>query len=574
MTTRWFCLFAVGSILFSACRPTGTKTPDGKDSSLRIPQPFPTEDRLDAIASGPAPLPADPVKHANVDTWTLRGPLPTKSGATRATTPEATALAQILGPERPVTEQMSCFAREIAGFTLTHPDEPPPDLIGWIAARCGVGQNAANLLIAKGGPSGSAKLDPARDREPILQAAKSVRGPADFGIGVVDDGKSATLVIAAAPRTIAFADVAMVPHNGRVVVTGESTAPIGWLNGHVTRGEDGAGACSPVAAPSTSAQAFALSCAVELGDPSARIEISIAPPGALMGRVELSLWVSPDGSLGDTWVAPSISTPVADGEVDALSWLTGINAIRERNQLVPWSLAKAQSETVDALSPHLFDADPRTRNEVVLGILAGWKVEGSIRNADLQFLTVQNGASLARSLGAAMTRPTFRALVMAKDREVGALSVRNGDARAWTRIVIAGYGLYRQRDYLVEEEAFLDQLDAHRAARNLPPVERVGGPKDRKRLGEAADRVRNGESEPMEVLEGLLDHFAEATGHRMRGAVFTTLKLDGFRPEFHDLIATATGVVVMVKIADWRPPGAAWGQQIIYVVYTVPGDRG
>jgi hypothetical protein len=60
----------------------------------------------------------------------------------------------------------------------------------------------------------------------------------------------------------------------------------------------------------------------------------------------------------------------------------------------------------------------------------------------------------------------------------------------------------------------------------------------------------------------------------MRGAIYTTLKLDGFRPEFDDALANASGIVVMVKIADWRPPGSAWGQQIVYVVYTVPGDRG
>jgi hypothetical protein len=93
-------------------------------------------------------------------------------------------------------------------------------------------------------------------------------------------------------------------------------------------------------------------------------------------------------------------------------------------------------------------------------------------------------------------------------------------------------------------------------------------------MDEMADRVRNGESEPMEELEGLLDHFAESTGQTVRGAVFTTLTLDGFRAPFEGPLAAATGVVAIVKIADWRPPGAAWGQHVIYVVYAVPGDRG
>jgi hypothetical protein len=571
--TRTFWIFALCSIFFAACRPDGGTKQPSEDSSLCLPQPFPAQDRLDAIAAGPPPAPAEPMKYASVDTWTLQGKLPMKSGATPATTTEATTLAKILGPERPVTEQMSCFAREVGGFTLAHADEPPPELVAWIAARCGVGHVGANLLIAKPGPVGAGVLDAERDRGPILDAASSVPGPADFGIGLVEHGKSVTAFIAAAPRKITLAEVPMIPQNGRVVVAGESAAPIGWIRGHVTLGEDGVGRCAPVAAQSTSPQAFALSCAVDQEDPSTTIEIIVGPPGTIMGNIQLSVWASPDASLGSTWTAHSIATPVGGAEVDALAWLSSINAIRERNRLAPWSLAKAQSDMLGALTPHLFDAHPSVRDEVALGILAGWKVEGSIRNADLQYFHVPSGVPLARSFGAAMTRPAFRALVMSDNRDVGAVSLRAGTLGA-DRLVVAGYGLFNQRDYLMEEEAFLDQLDAHRTARNLPPVERVGGPKDRKLLRDMADRVRNGESEPMDELEELLEHFMRVTGHRMRGAIFTTLTLDGFRPDFHDVLATATGVVAMVKIADWRPPGSAWGQQIIYVVYTVPGDRG
>ena len=85
--------------------------------------------------------------------------------------------------------------------------------------------------------------------------------------------------------------------------------------------------------------------------------------------------------------------------------------------------------------------------------------------------------------------------------------------------------------------------------------------------------MREGKSEPMDELEGLVDHFAEATGQSVRGAVFTTLTLDGFRPAFEGPLATATKVVVATKIADWRPPGSAWGQHVIYVIYAVPGER-
>lgn len=53
----------------------------------------------------------------------------------------------------------------------------------------------------------------------------------------------------------------------------------------------------------------------------------------------------------------------------------------------------------------------------------------------------------------------------------------------------------------------------------------------------------------------------------------STLTLDGLRPAFEGPLATATKVIVVVKIADWRPPGSAWEQHVIYVLYAVAGER-
>jgi hypothetical protein len=52
-------------------------------------------------------------------------------------------------------------------------------------------------------------------------------------------------------------------------------------------------------------------------------------------------------------------------------------------------------------------------------------------------------------------------------------------------------------------------------------------------------------------------------------AFYTTLVLEGWRPEFSGPIVDAGKVAVAVKIANWRPPASAWGQHVIYVIFTV-----
>ncbi|MBC8066800.1 MAG: hypothetical protein IAG13_00580 [Deltaproteobacteria bacterium] len=511
------------------------------------------------------------------DAWQLRGPLPQTTTTMPASDAHGRALAQMLGGERqPVTEQMSCFARERGWFVLEHDAEPSNDLMSWMAARCGVGHAHPQLLMSRVAGKGIAVFDASRDRADIVAAAAAASDTADFGIAVVDDGKRSFLAITVARRRVTLDPVAMLAKDSKIVVSGESPTPIGWVTGYSTLGDDRFGECTPLPPERSGPRAFALACPVDGRDRGASIEIALAPAGAVLGDMVLSVWASPDGSLTDAWTARRIPVPVLGKERTALAWLTAINSVRERAGLAAWSHAAAQSELVSGLLPHMAAVrdDPAKRDAIVLGMLAGWKVDGTIRNGDMRLSMVPSDVPFDRAIGAAMASPSFRAGALAKDTATAALAVFEPGSSNVGQLALVGYSLFQARDYRAEEERFLDELDADRISRGLPTVERVGGPKDRELLDAAATRVRKGESAPMEEMKGLLDHFSRATGQTMRGAVFTTLTLEGYRPSFDGVLANATNVVAVVKIADWRPAGSAWGQHVVYVVFAVPGESG
>ncbi|HWB79006.1 MAG TPA: hypothetical protein VG755_28790 [Nannocystaceae bacterium] len=544
--------------------------------SLVLAQPFPDEARIDEIAQQPAPpLPKAP-RMRGTDAWQLRGPLPDAVTSTLATDERSRALAKVLGGgERRVTEPMTCFARELGLFILAFDAQPAIDLKQWIAARCGVGHAGATLALSRIGHPRARLFDIERDAPHVEAVAAKVPEASDFGVAVVDDGDRGIAVVATVPRAVNVADVAMVPTGGEVIVRGFDDAPIGGVFGFATRGEDGFSQCRPIAAEGASPNAFALACPIDPEDASASVEIAIGGPGDVLAHEVLTLWVSPRGTLSDAWTARAVAVPVSGEERGALEWLTAINAVRERLGLRVWSHAIAQTELVGGLLPHFIAArnDPRLQDEIALGMLAGWKVEGTISNGDLRSVVLPRDVPFDRMVGAAMASPIFRARALAPQSATAAIAVSDDAAARASHLVLLSYELFEPRDYTAAQEAFLDQLDAQRAARDLPPVKRVGDPADRRVLDAAAERVRVGERQPMDELQGLLDHFSKRAGQAMHGVVYTTLTLDGYRPDFDGPLVKERNVAVVTKIASWHPDGSAWGQHVVYVLYLIPGER-
>jgi hypothetical protein len=137
------------------------------------------------------------------------------------------------------------------------------------------------------------------------------------------------------------------------------------------------------------------------------------------------------------------------------------------------------------------------------------------------------------------------------------------------RSLLASYELYVDRDYAPEIAAFFDLVDRQRVARGLSPVVRVEAESDRKVLDATARRVRDGELDPGDALDGLLEHFVEVTRRPFQGIYFLPYELEGWTPELEGDLVTAPRVAAAVTVSHFSPPGSAWGRQLVLVVFTV-----
>ena len=135
-------------------------------------------------------------------------------------------------------------------------------------------------------------------------------------------------------------------------------------------------------------------------------------------------------------------------------------------------------------------------------------------------------------------------------------------------MLFATYDLFQPREFTAEEKAFFDELDRQRASVKLPPVIRVQGPNDRKVLNASAERIRKDESTPHDELQFLVDHFAQATQRDFRGMIFAPMRIEGWRPEFPKDLFEHEHLAAAAKISYFQPPGSAWGQHIVLLVFT------
>ena len=114
--------------------------------------------------------------------------------------------------------------------------------------------------------------------------------------------------------------------------------------------------------------------------------------------------------------------------------------------------------------------------------------------------------------------------------DIVSTAVFESEASSWRALLAVSYAMFEPRDFFREEAAFLNALDAQRAEVALPAVVRVQGPNDKAVLSESAERIRLGQTSPLDERDALLDHFAKATGRTFYGTVFSPMQIDGWTP--------------------------------------------
>lgn len=569
----------LSGVLLVGCAASGSGPGKGREIDFAKMQPFPSPQKLEKIVSTTRPDLSDAAEDApaNVSTWTMADDLPAMLGAVpyEGDNPDFLALSKIFAENEALrpTAAMLCYAREYGRFRVAHGGHFPGDIERFIGARCGV--HLENIRIAywiRDRPEGyEGGIDPRLHTETILSSFQNT--PPDSHVGAWIEAGDDEVVIVAVSGSPSFEMEPMPLHSGAtgsIDVRGKLPWPASWVVGVVTRGEFGFRHCNPIEDEVVEADEVALRCTVDKGEPLVRVEVVAAPEGRLLGEQMFSGLFSPDGSLPSTYEAPVYELPVDPGDRSNAARLHGINALRQRAGLGPIRLSETQSQAVAELVPHFLDPKQKKhQDDIALGMLAGWTIDEPIRDAEIATTRIHRAWDLERELAGAMSSPYFRKTVLSQDRDLLASATVDLEPQQTRAVVDLMYSVFSPRNFAEAERTFFDELDLQRMAAGLPPVIRVHGPNDVKTLQASAERIRTGESTPTKELDFLASHFAQLVQRTFRSLAFAPMRLEGWRPEFEDELFKHEHIAAAVTISYFKPKGAAWGQHIVLMVYTI-----
>ena len=547
---------------------------------------FPSPEAL--VELGEAPVPADLFDRdvKDVSAWELEGPFPERLEALpwREPGPWA-ALVDEATQRRPglvvPTQAMYCVARQLGRFFLATNGQPPEGLRRFMIARC----NATEAEVVIGYVDG--KVSPRQsDARIFAHWSRAVResldsrlagGPRTAGIWYGRQGDRAVVMLAFGVREVRVQALSPVPApGGRLEIRGELLVPMAEIRALVNRGRFGVAPCESV--PAAHAVAFAFVCQIDPRDPSALIALRVTQPERLLPTTVLHVLARPEGRLADAWRAPSYGDPhplldVAQADQDFVDLL---NEVRGQAGLAAVELDAAQSETARELAPpffaSLFGRSPEVHAEmVILGMLAGWSVDGIVQSGYFTASWVLGTNDLARLLAAALEEPEGRETLLAAgiDRVAVGPLIETAPGHESLAAIFASYALFSEEDHAASVDAVMEKLRSERAARGLGPPVALG--QVAPLCNAAASRVASGET-PRDVMRDLLGESVDVLGRPATGWIAEVRDLDEL--SFPDEYLTRPTLGLALAISHREEPGKPWGRWVVMVVVADAEGRG
>jgi len=321
--------------------------------------------------------------------------------------------------------------------------------------------------------------------------------------------------------------------------------------------------------------AFAVSCPLDEGDKAAWMQILVRREGQILEDAVADLLVS-EGDATEVEYHPRTSgvpAPVGDAAGFATTLLVAINSVRAQGKLPLLSPATKQSQQNARLAGTLIDASVKGRtNEsdgIALGLLAGWDVDGMIRNGGLLMSVVAPTRDAVVWLDFALERPFGRSVLLDPDARRIAIgpALPPGGAPALGAVVTT-YALFDSTNHERDAADVMARLAAARKALGRPAFTALSAERD---LAGQAQLVLAGEREPYEAQNVAM----QTVVNRVRGRIsgFCVESNDLERAPIPDDVLRAPDGSVAVYVTHHRVRGAAWGQFVVFYLLAAAGER-
>lgn len=540
----------------------GTASPNSA-KKLVVQSPFPTREAIDKLTSGPPrPMPAREV--ATASQWTVDGDASTKD--TRFDKSLEKNLASLTGwsaDDLVFSPELRCTARELARFRSENGATPDERIGRFIVAACGRTANVHAFYSSAELPAKVKEEEIWKAWKGKLKLAAEAKGKS-VGAWMVRKGDKMTIAVAfaeASPITVARADDA-----GKVVITGTVEPGAKRAVGFINQGAHAVSECESDA--SVELPDIRLTCTMADGDPWAWVQVMTHPEGhRLMHTVSLSIARRDDKPITLTKPAQLADLPADTGA----AILEGVNRTRTQASLAPLETAVKQAEVNTKAAPHYFGAeqshDLRVADDLALGMLAGWDVDGgTIKNGTFFSGLISGTKDPASWLALALEMPMGRHSLLAPDARkiaVGAAALQGGPSVGAVVTTYSMFGDYTAEGSQRDRARALARIDEERTKRGLAPVTSLGPMPE---VATLAKLVHEGKREGGEALDSALVFQTQRLQRSTRGWALVTHDLDRLTVPPELLVPTPAPPSVGIEVTHFKPDGSPWGAYLLYVI--------
>lgn len=456
------------------------------------------------------------------------------------------------------TRELRCVSRELARFYADHGAPPDERVNRFIGGACGLTTPYFSTGFATGeGTAG------ATDEQVLTEWQKSLKVPDGHkgdqaGIGFARKGDK--LVVATAfvkPNPTVSVVIERADAAGVVVVRGTAPAKTEAMLALINRGA-GVASCEPdVNVP---LPAFSFRCTMAPDDKSAWIEVSAQPEGRLLtGSIALAL-ARRDANAPVDYVT---TRREAAGDDLSASLLDAVNRARTAAGAPAVTLAPKQSATNAQLAPHFFSAELENDQDktdlVGLGLIAGWDVDGMIRDGNFYASLLSGSGDGNAWIDYALESPMGRHTMLAPGAKQIAIGVPPKEAIGGMGAVVTTYEFFGNEDHAADAQRVLLRLQRARIARGLSKPVPIKG---LDRMKAQAVLVNRGQKDAYEALTDALSEERDRAGVGVKGWVVGTNDIETMPlpPE----LLTGPQVQVGIEVTHYRPEGAPWGMYVVF----------
>lgn len=541
---------------------------------------FPTPEQLEQLGPGPGPENLFHLDVRSVAEWRLAGPFPAQVGAMpwSAEDPWNGLLAQVAKDRAGLvvsTEAMHCVARELGRFFLAERGRPTESLQRFVMSRCHatVADVGFGYVDGPSGGAGEARLF-GHWKEALRSTIEhGVQGGArTVGVWFGEQAGHAVAMVAFGRRELRIEPFSPFAQKGVVEIRGEVLTPVAKINALVNRGRYGVEACELSQEPAL--PGFHFLCKVDPKDPSAAISLSLTPPDRLLSRAGLSVLAWPGTKTVDVYREPSYSDPVPLKDPAAVpgEFVRLLNQVRKKADLEAVELDAAQSRAASELAPHffaaMFDQAPELSADlVVLGMIAGWGVDGIVESGHFSAAWIVNDTDMGRLLSNALEYPVSREALLAPEIDrvaVGSILETGATGKALAA-VFGTYSLFSTSSHEEIAKRVYEKLEQDRSSRGQGPAERLGPLEGL--CQRAAGSVEAG-GDPADAMNMLLRESVDLLRAPVSGWVSEVSDLDEI--EFPQEYLSSPTLRVAVAVSHRKREGEPWGRYVVMLVISDP----